>query len=201
LPTKKRTGRGGASGSPKKRGSAGAKTVRRKLAPSNTGLSASRTSSIQKVTDILQGYADKAVFRGFSAGVARGGRISYKIVWHHDRRFELILDTSKKTMSFPVLLPAIPRGSAMYRAFQEYIESRHSEELPEHRRIERKKARVRCAIRTGNVSLTLAIKDGDFEYAARKLIHLVDEIFKGFLIDGPYYEYMVEHLGLNPDQY
>jgi hypothetical protein len=192
LPTKKRA-EGGALSTRKR--------SRSKIAGPNADHLASRNSSIQKVTDILQGYADRAVFRGFSAGVPRSGRVSYKIVWHHDRRFELILDISKKTMNFPVLLPGIGRESVMYRAFREYLESRQSEELPEHRRIERKKARVRCAIRAGNVSLALIVIDGDVEYAARKLIHLVDEIFKGFLIDGPYYEYMVEHLGLNPDQY
>ena len=193
MPTKKHTGRGGALSA--------RKSSRPKVIGPQKGVSASRTSSIPKVTDILQGYADKAVFSGFSAGAARSGTISYKIVWHHDRRFELVLDISKKTMRFPAVLPGIARDSAMHRAFREYLESRQSEELPEHRRIDKKKARVRSAIHAGSVSLTLTVKDGDFEYAARKLIHLVDEIFKGFLIDGPYYEYMVEHLRLNPDQY
>ena len=47
----------------------------------------------------------------------------------------------------------------------------------------------------------MTVKGGEYEYATRKLIHLVHEIFLGFLIDAGYYEYMVEHLGLDPDRY
>ena len=35
----------------------------------------------------------------------------------------------------------------------------------------------------------------------RKIIQIVHEIFMVFLVDGPYYEYMVEQLGLDPDRY
>ena len=51
------------------------------------------------------------------------------------------------------------------------------------------------------VSIGISIRDQDFEYATRKLIHTVHEIFLVFLREGPYYEYMVEHLGLDPDRY
>ena len=87
----------------------------------------------------------------------------------------------------------------MYRQLKEFVASRQSENLPEHRRIIKQKARVRCTNRGGNVSLALVVEDGDYEYGARKLIHLVHEIFLGFLIDGPYSEYMVEAFDLNAD--
>ncbi len=87
----------------------------------------------------------------------------------------------------------------MYAKFKEFLDSRHSEEIPEHRRIDPRKARARCLNKAGDVSLTLSVEDGDYEYGARKIIHLVDEIFKNFL--GDYYEYQVEHLGLDPDRY
>ena len=53
----------------------------------------------------------------------------------------------------------------------------------------------------GRVSITLTVKDGDFDYATRKIIQIVHEIFLIFLVDGPYFEYMVKHLGLDEDQY
>jgi hypothetical protein len=43
--------------------------------------------------------------------------------------------------------------------------------------------------------------DADFDYATRKMIHTVHEIFMVFLVDGSYFEYMVEQLGLDPDRY
>lgn len=122
------------------------------------------------------------------------------MLWHRDRLFELVLDVPRKTMRFPVVLPEIPADSSMYREFREFVASRYSEALPEHRRIDANKAVVRCGNRGGNVSLTLTALDGDFDYGVRKLIHLVHEIYMDFLFDGRYYEYMVETFNLDPDK-
>ena len=58
-----------------------------------------------------------------------------------------------------------------------------------------------CTNRGGSVSVALALRRGgaarereDWEYAARKGVSLVNEIFHGFL-RGPYYEYMVRNFG------
>lgn len=123
------------------------------------------------------------------------------MVWHYDRRFELLLDARKKTLCFPALLPAVPANPGMHRDLKNFIEFRHSEDLPDHRRVDAAKARLRSGNRRGHISLTITVNDGDFEYAVRRLIHTVHEIFLTFLVDGPYYEYMVEHLGLEQDKY
>ena len=151
------------------------------------------------MTSILEGYAEKALYREFSPGPARNGVIPFAMVWHFDKRFDLLFDPGKKTLRFPRLLPAVP--PEMYGAFKSFVENLQSTELPEHRRIIPAKARLRCNIRGGVVSLTLTVKDKDFEYATRKLIHAVHEIFLGFLRDGPYFDYLVEHFDLDPDRY
>jgi hypothetical protein len=156
-------------------------------------------TTIARVTPILEGYAEKAVFRGFSAHPKRGGKAVYQLVWHFDRRFELLLDVPGRTLTFPNLLPGVPVRSEMYRELKAFIQARESEEAPEHRRVDRTKARLKLINERGVVSVALTVKDGDFEYAARKLIQVVHEIFVGFLIDGPYFDYTVEQLGLDPD--
>ena len=128
----------------------------------------------------------------------RSGIATFKILWHRDRFFELILDTHKKTLRFPVVLPEVPAGSSMYREFKEFVKSRHSESLPDHRRIDLKKAAVRPSNRSGNVALTLTVKNGDYEYATRKLIHLIHEVYLVFLQEG-HYDYMIEVFNLDPD--
>lgn len=153
------------------------------------------------VTAVLEGYAEKALFRGFSSKVKRGGKAAYKMVWHYDRPFELFLDVPKKTLRLPALLPGVPARSGMYRALQAFVKERQSAEVPEHRRVNPAKARLVLANQKRAVSLTLTVKDADFEYAARKIIQVVHEIFLVFLVDGPYYEYLVEHLGLDPDRF
>ncbi len=121
--------------------------------------------------------------------------------WHFDRPFELHLDAVKKTLRFPALLPGMPARSEMYRALQVFVKGRQTPELPEHRRVHPAKARLALANQKGTVALTLTLKDSDFEYAARKIIQVAHEIFLVFLVDGPYYDYMVEHLGLDPDRF
>jgi len=120
----------------------------------------------------------------------------FKILWHRDRFFDLILDTRKKTLRFPLVLPEVP--APMYRQFKEFLESRKSTSLPDHRRIDPEKAVARSSNRFGNVALTFTVKNGDYEYATRKLIHLVHEIFLVFLQEG-HYEYMVKVFDLDPD--
>ena len=159
-----------------------------------------RLRTEELVGGILENYAARAVFRGFSRGPERKGRATYRVLWHRDQLFELILDVARKTFRFPGVLPQVPANSSMYREFREYVESRFSEELPEHRRIDATKARAQVGNRAGHVSLTLSVLDGDFDYAVRKLIHLVHEIYLDFLMDGRYYEYMVETFNLDPDK-
>jgi hypothetical protein len=89
----------------------------------------------------------------------------------------------------------------MYRELKGFIKARHAAELPDHRRIDSRKAHVVAYNRGGNVTLSLRVINGDDEYGARKLIHLVHEIFLTFLLDGRYYEYLVENFDLDPDRF
>ena len=76
-----------------------------------------------------------------------------------------------------------------------------SKELPEHRRIDRRKVRISTAHRGGHLSLTLKVAGSDFEYVARKFIHLVHEVYLSFLNDGRYYSYMLRTFDLDPDKF
>src|SRR5215471_1186055 len=131
---------------------------------------------IEAVNTILEGYARRGVFRGFSRGQGSKRRVAFRLLWHRDRLFELILDLDRHTLRFPLVLPEVDPKSAMYQKFKEFVKSRQSDEMPEHRRVDIRKARVRSMNRSGSVSLTLEVEDGDYEYGVRKLIHLVHEI-------------------------
>ena len=120
-------------------------------------------------------------------------------MWQSDRSFEFEVDLRKDTMSLPVVLPGVPAHSSMYWEFREFVESRQSADLPDHRRIDPAKVQVRCGNRDGNVSLTVSVKDGDYDYAVRKLVGLVHEVYGVFLYDGRYYDYMAEKFDLEPD--
>jgi hypothetical protein len=153
----------------------------------------------EAVSNALESYAQRGVFRGFSKTAAKNGKATYRMMWHRDRFFDLVFDLRRATLRIPVVLPEVPAQSAMYREFKTYVLSKQVETLPDHRRIDSNKVSVKYRNSGGEIALTFGVIDGDFEYAARKLIHLVHEIYLDFLMDGPYYDYMVEHLGLDPD--
>ena len=123
------------------------------------------------------------------------------MIWHYDRPYEMWLDVGKKTLQFPAVLPGVPVRSPMYRELKAFLKVRQTAEMPEHRRVNPAKARLTPANKRGMVSIALTVKDDDFDYAARKIIQIVHEIFLIFLGDGPYFEYLVEHLGLDEDRY
>ncbi len=133
------------------------------------------------------------MFRGFS----RGPSGKFQIVWHRDRQFDLIVDSRRGTIRCPVVLPQVPAGSGMYRQLRAFLKSCQDPALPEHRRVESCKVRVTCANRGGDVSLTMTLCGGDYEYGVRKFIHLIQEIYLVFLVE--HFEYQVEAFDLDPD--
>jgi hypothetical protein len=145
----------------------------------------------------MEDYAQRGVFRGFSRGPVRGLTAAFKLVWFRDRVFDLVVDIGKKTVTIPVVLPRVPDD--LYRNFKAFVQSHHASSLPDHRRTEKTKARLRCANRRGNASVSMIVKDGDYEYALRRLIHLIHETFVIFLLDGRYRDYAVAQLGADPD--
>ena len=152
-------------------------------------------SAVEVVAETLENYARRGVFRGFSRGSVKNGRAAFRMVWHRDRVF----DANRGTMRFPLVLPDVPADSKMYLDLKKFIKMRQSGELPEHRRIDAGKAHVGSYFRSGNVSVTLTVLNGDYQYGAQKLINLVHEIFLVFLADG-YFDYMVEAFDLDPDR-
>ena len=145
----------------------------------------------------MENYARRGVFRSFSSQPAPKGVAAFRMIWHRDRTFDLIVDTRKKTIRIPEVLPSVP--AAIYRDFKAFVESRHAATLPDHRRIDKSKAHVRSTNRRGTVSLRLVVKAGDYGYGLQRLIHLVHETYLIFLANGMYRDYMSEQLGVNFD--
>ena len=148
---------------------------------------------------VLRGYVDRGVFGSLGAGVPRGTQMVFTIVWHHGRSFRLIVDRAARTVSFPAVLPAIPSRSPMLGELRRFTRQFSSADLPIHRRIDPAKGRLRLASRRAGVSLSLTVVRGEWEYCTRRLVHIAHEIYMVFLPDGPYQDYLVEKLGLDPD--
>jgi hypothetical protein len=157
-------------------------------------------SHIDAVAAELAGYAERRVFHGFSRGPASGAKATFQIVWHRGRVFELTFDARAGTLRLPELLTGVPADSTIYEDLKAFIRSKQSDELPDHRRLDARKIQIRTYNRGGNILLVLKSKDGDSQYAVRKLVHLINEIYLTFLADGQYFDYVVETFNLDPDR-
>lgn len=137
----------------------------------------------------LRRYADRGVFRSFSADAGRAGKRNFSFEYQPNRRIDLVFDPNSGALSFPRLLPNMPAGSTIYKDLKAFLASRHGSEIPEHRRIDPERATANCRNRQGFVTITVTPTNGAIDYACRSAVKLVSEIFLGFL-NGPYAEYM-----------
>jgi hypothetical protein len=143
--------------------------------------------ALSVVRENLRAYADRGVFRGFSE--IKNGR--FQFVWVVDHRMELSVDTAKHELRFIRLLPNVPAKSALYAELKSFIERRHNKELPEHRRIDRKRAEVSCANRGGFVSVSIKVKNNQYSYGVNRIINLAHELFLHLRERRP--EYLMEN--------
>ncbi len=135
----------------------------------------------------LQTYADRGVFRGFSE--IKNGQ--FEFVWLIRHRMELIVDTSKHVLRFKQLLPGVPASSALYGELKSFIKQRHDRKLPDHRRIDLRRAEVACSNRAGFVSISLKVKKNQYAYGVNRIVNLVHELFLHLRDAHP--EYLVEN--------
>jgi hypothetical protein len=134
-------------------------------------------SPLNVVRTKLQAYADRGIFRGFSEVKAGPEKRAFKFIWLTEREMDLSVDVPKNTLRFKHLLPQVPADSAMYDELKSFIRLRHDGNLPEHRRIDRKRAEVTCSNQKGAVSISLKVKNNQYAYGVNKIVNLVHELF------------------------
>ena len=148
----------------------------------------------RQVERLLRRYADRGVFRSFHVSETRGGKLSCKFEWLTERPLTAVYDPKTDALEFRNLLPDVPAASPMYAELKAFARERADSRLPDHRRIDPKRAAVKCTNRKGAVSIVISFKKGEREYGVARAVKLVNEIFLGFL-KGPYFDYMVANFG------
>ena len=143
---------------------------------------------------VLQQYADRGVFRGFSETTGRGGVREFRFTWLTREPMLLRYDPRRQTLTFKKLLPGVARASPLLADVRALIGSRTSRSLPAHRRIDGRRVAAECSYQRGAVSVVLFIKGANRVYAVRKGVNLVHEIF--MVLHASYPEYLWERFGL-----
>ena len=147
------------------------------------------------MTPALKAYADRGVFRGFSATPAARGRVEYEFLWLTRRPMRAVFDPRASTLAFPALLPSLPGEAA--KDVKAIVRSRSGRGVPAHKRIDARKARVASAMRRGNLSLTLTVKGGNHVYAASHVLNLINELFVALQASHP--AYLIERFGFSTE--
>jgi hypothetical protein len=157
--------------------------------------SAVRTAAA--VTRALQAYADRGVFRGFHAEPVRGGGVSCRFSWLMRRPMHVAFDARRGVLAFSNLFPSIGTHPDIAAALAAAVRERHTRAVPEHKRIDARRARVSTAQRGGSMTLTVSVRGTNHEYAVRGALNLVNELF--LLLQESYPDYLVEHFGLSTE--
>jgi hypothetical protein len=139
------------------------------------------------------------MFSGFMEQPSQSAASTFNVLWHYNRQYPLVLDFAASSLSFPGLLPGVPARSPMVGELRAFLRPFSTDEVPAHRRVDSDRGRLTLKAQKGALTLAMQVKDGQYEYCARKLVHIAHEVFMDFLWDGPYYEYRVKQLGLDPD--
>lgn len=155
--------------------------------------------SIELISSILEGYATRGIFAGYRQVSRQSRKADFMVQWHFHRILVIRLDMTKSCLRIPDFLPNVSTVPDLHRELSAYLHHWVSPDRLPHRRIDPGKTNVSCYVRNGSLSLRFTVEDGDFEYATRKLVHLVNEIFLDFLREAQYVEYMVAHMDMNPE--
>lgn len=149
---------------------------------------------------MLEQYAARGVFRSCSEVPGRGRTAKFRLRWFRDAAFGIDYDPIRRRITFAELLPDVRPRSELDRELRAFVSRHGAPSLPAHRRLDLRRARVRCVNHAGRVSITVsATRDAHVEYAARAAVHLVHEIFMDLLNDSRYTPYLVEHFNLDPE--
>lgn len=141
----------------------------------------------------LQDYADRGVFRGFSERRSTEGRYQFRFSWQGQTPHILFYTPATGKFVFRNLLPNVPARSALYRDLQAFVIGRGSPRLPVHRRVDRRRARIRTVLTRGAVSVELVSTRNHHEYGVNRVVNLVHEIFLYL------HEYQPEYMWTNFD--
>lgn len=151
------------------------------------------------VTAALQQYADRGVFRGFSASKRTGGRYEYTFRWLMQRPFTLVYDPTRRLLSFKELFPDVGARSPIATALREVVADRSTRRVPAHKRLDGRRVQARCAVQRNRFSLTMAAHGGtaNDSYAVRQMLNLVNELF--LVLHEQYPDYLIAHFGLSSE--
>jgi hypothetical protein len=153
-------------------------------------------SAHEEIAAALREYADRGVFRGFRETAARG-RVDYHFTWLTRRLMHARSDPAHGSLAFPALLPHVAESPALVRELKAIVAERSTRSVPDHKRIDARRARLSASISKGDFSLAVAIRGANHEYAVKRSLNLINDLF--VMLRERHPEYLIEHFGMSSE--
>jgi len=145
----------------------------------------------------LQEYAGRGVFRGFRATPGPRGRVEYQFTWLFRRPMRAVFNPRRRTLTFAALFPGAGASKPMSGGLKTLAGSRGRNDQPAHKRIDARRARVTSTMRQGDLSLAIHVRGANYEYAVRRVLNLINELF--ISLHDEYPDYLIERFGLSTE--
>ena len=97
------------------------------------------------VAQVLQGYANRGLFRDFHADEAKG---EFGFIWMNHTPMRVQWKPAARTLTFRDLLPKAPPRGEMDRDIRAFLKSRTAADLPDHRRVDPQDFELVCSNRS-----------------------------------------------------
>jgi len=137
------------------------------------------------------------VFRGFRATPGPRGRVEYQFTWLLRPPMRAVFEPRRRVLTFAALFPGAGASKEMSRGLRSLAGARGKNDQPAHKRIDARRARVTSAMRKGDLSLAVQIRGENHDYAVRRVLNLINELFLS--LHDEYPDYLIERFGLSPE--
>jgi hypothetical protein len=151
----------------------------------------------RQVAASLQRYADRGVFRGLSVSEGKNGRREFRFLWLTRTPMLVTYDPAASTLAFPRLIPSAAAVPSIVPALKGLVAEHLGSTVPEHRRVDKRRATVRCSVRDGHISLSFVVRGGHHAYAIKAGLNLVNRLFLQLQAHHP--EYLIQQFGFSEE--
>jgi hypothetical protein len=77
------------------------------------------------------------------------------------------------------------------------VAERATRSVPDHKRVDARRARLTASITKGDFSLAIAIRGANHEYAVKRALNLINDLF--VMLHERHPEYLIEQFGLSSE--
>lgn len=118
-------------------------------------------------------------FQHLHLGKVSRGRLTHRILWHHDRMYRFVVDFDAGAVTIPSLLPAT-LSTQLLRELRGSLRPVSSSGTGERTQLDPDKGELRVFLKHGSLTLSITVRNDAYEYCTQQLVRLANEALKSF---------------------